>query len=60
MVRLNMLARVTRELPQLEQEHVKVTRLYSLATHFGVMIDPEEMAFYKTLTPSFHHLKVSV
>ena len=58
MERLNLQARVARELPQLEQEFLKVNRLYSLAVSFDVHVDPEEMALYQTLMPSFHSLKV--
>ena len=59
MERLNLQARVTRELPQLEQEFVKVNKLYSLAINFDVYVHPEEMALYQTLMPSFHNLKVN-
>ena len=58
MERLNLQARVSRELPQLEHEFVKVTKLYSLAINFDVHVEPEEMALYQTLMPSFHNLKV--
>lgn len=58
MERLNLQARVARELPQLEQEFVKVKELYSLCISFDVHVEPEEMALYQTLTPSFHGLKV--
>ena len=60
MERLNLQARATRELPQLEQEYVKVNRLYSLAISFDVLVEPEDMALYQTLMPSFHSLKVSI
>lgn len=58
MERLNLQARVVRELPQLEQEFIKVNKLYSLAISFEVHVEPEEMALYQTLMPSFHSLKV--
>ncbi|XP_028393421.1 dynein heavy chain 6, axonemal-like isoform X2 [Dendronephthya gigantea] len=57
MERLNLQARVSRELPQLEQEFLKVNKLYSLAISFDVHVEPEEMALYQTLMPSFHNLK---
>ena len=60
MERLNLQARVARELPQLEQEFNKVNRLYSLAISFDVHVEPEEMALYQTLMPSFHSLKVGM
>lgn len=60
MERLNLQARVVRELPQLEQEFIKVNKLYSLAISFEVHVEPEEMALYQTLMPSFHSLKVCV
>lgn len=58
MERLKMQTRVAKELPQLEQEFLKVTKLYSLAISFNVVIDAEEMALYKTLMPSVQHLRV--
>lgn len=59
MERLNIQARVARELTQLEQDFVKVNQLYSLITKFEVCVVPEEMALYQTLMPSFQNLKVS-
>ena len=58
MERLNLQARVARELPQLEKEFLKVSKLYSLAITFEIHVEPEEMALYQTLMPSFHNLKV--
>ncbi len=58
MERLKTQTRVARELPELERECGKVNKLYSLAIDFDVYVEPEEMALYQTVMPSFHSLKV--
>lgn len=46
------------EIASLEREYVIVTRLYSIARNYDIPIEAEENALYKTLMPSFQHLKV--
>ena len=46
------------EMPALEKEYAIVTKLYTIARDFDVVIPPEELALYQTLAPSFQHLKV--
>ena len=46
------------EMPALEREYAVVIKLYTIAKDFEVPIEPEELALYQTLSPSFQHLKV--
>ena len=55
---LSFLSRMGSELPSLEKEYFVVTRLFTIAKDFDVPIQPEELALYQTLMPSFQHLKV--
>lgn len=55
---LSFLSRMDAELPTLEKEYVVVTRLFTIARDFDVVIEPEDLALYQTLMPSFQHLKV--
>ncbi|XP_071833092.1 dynein axonemal heavy chain 6-like isoform X4 [Apostichopus japonicus] len=54
---LSFLSRMGAELPSLEKEYVVVTRLFTIARDFDVIIEPEDLALYQTLMPSFQHLK---
>ena len=42
----------------LEKEYAVVNKMYTIARDFDVSIDPEDLALYQTLSPSFQHLKV--
>ena len=55
---LGFLGRMGMELPALEREYTVVTRLFTIAKDFNMKIEPEELALYQTLMPSFQHLKV--
>ena len=56
---LAFLSHTASELPKLDQEYAVVTRLFTIARNFNMPIQPEELALYQTLMPSFTHLKVS-
>ena len=55
---LSFLGKMSSEMPALEKEYAIVTKLYTIARDFDVVIPPEELALYQTLAPSFQHLKV--
>lgn len=55
---LSFLGRMSTELPALDKEYNIVNKLFTIANDFSVFIHPEDMALYKTLSPSFQHLKV--
>jgi len=55
---LSILSHINNEMPNLENEFVIVTRLFSISNDFGLKIDPEQYAFFKSLGSTFHHLKV--
>ncbi|XP_063958044.1 dynein axonemal heavy chain 6-like isoform X2 [Lytechinus pictus] len=57
---LSFLSRMGSELPSLEKEYFVVTRLFTIAKDFDVPIEPEELALYQTLMPSFQHLKSTI
>ena len=57
---LSFLGKMSQEMPALEKEYNIVTKLYTIARDFEVSIEPEELALYQTLSPSFQHLKVSI
>ncbi len=57
---LGFLGRIGMELPALEREYTVVTRLFTIAKDFNMTIQPEELALYQTLMPSFQHLKVGI
>lgn len=56
---LSFLGRMSTELPALEKEYNVVNKMFTIAKDYNVMIQPEDMALYQTLSPSFQHLKVS-
>jgi hypothetical protein len=56
---LAILSHINNEMPNLENEFVVVTRLFSISNDFGLKIDPEQYAFFKSLGSTFHHLKVN-
>ncbi len=51
---------MTSEMPALEKEYAIVIKLYTIAKDFEVQIEPEELALYQTLAPSFQQLKVFI
>ena len=55
---LIFLSRMSHEINSLEHEYKIVTRLYTIARNFDMNISDEELALYRTLMPSFQHLKV--
>jgi dynein heavy chain len=57
---LNFLGKMSTELPALEKEFSIVNKMFTIARDYSVAVHPEELALYKTLAPSFQHLKVSV
>ncbi|XP_070577565.1 LOW QUALITY PROTEIN: dynein axonemal heavy chain 6-like [Ptychodera flava] len=54
---LSFLGRMDAELPALEKEFNVVNKLFTISRDFDVPIQPEELAMYQTLMPSFQHLK---
>ncbi|XP_071789676.1 dynein axonemal heavy chain 6-like isoform X2 [Asterias amurensis] len=57
---LAFLSHTASELPKLDQEYTVVTRLFTIARNFNMPIQPEELALYQTLMPSFTHLKTVI
>lgn len=55
---LSFLGKMTSEMPALEKEFAVVTKMYTIAKDFNLEIEPEDHALYRTLAPSFQHLKV--
>ena len=55
---LSFLGKMTSEMSALEKEFEIVIKLYTISKDFEVDIDPEELALYQILAPSFQHLKV--
>ena len=55
---LSFLGRMSTELPALEKEYNVVHKMFTIARDFNVYVHPEDLALYKTLAPSFQHLKV--
>ena len=47
------------DLPTMEKEYGLIAKMYAVADEFDVPLPPEELALYRTLLPSFTHLKVS-
>ena len=43
----------------MEKEFGLIAKMYAVADEFDVPLPPEELALYRTLLPSFSHLKVS-
>ena len=46
------------DLPGMEKEFGLIAKMYAVADEFDVPLPPEELALYRTLLPSFSHLKV--
>lgn len=55
---LSFLAKMITDMPGLEKEFDIVTKLYTICKEFNVETEPEQLALYQTLAPSFQHLKV--
>ncbi len=55
---LSILSRINNELPVLEKEFSVVNRFFTISKDFNLNISPESYAFFKSLNPTFHHLKV--
>lgn len=55
---LSFLGKMTTELPALDKEFLVVTKLFTIADQYNIRIEPEDLALYQTLAPSFQHLKV--
>ena len=56
---LTFLDKMGSEMAALEREFDIVTKMYTICKDFNVDVEPEELALYQTLAPSFQHLKVS-
>ncbi len=56
---LSFLGRMVHDLIALEKEFAIVNKLFTIAKDYNVAIEPEDLALYQTLGPSFQHLKVS-
>ncbi|RUS88168.1 hypothetical protein EGW08_004065, partial [Elysia chlorotica] len=57
---LSFLGRMSTELPALEKEYDVINKMFTIAKDYNIMIMPEDMALYQTLSPSFQHLKSTV
>ncbi|XP_022090728.1 dynein heavy chain 6, axonemal-like isoform X2 [Acanthaster planci] len=57
---LAFLSHTASELSKLDEEYNVVTRLFTIARNFNMPIQPEELALYQTLMPSFTHLKTVI
>ncbi|CAL1542608.1 unnamed protein product, partial [Lymnaea stagnalis] len=57
---LSFLGRMSTELPALEKEYDVVNKMFTIAKTYKVYIQPEDMALYQTLSPSFQHLKSTI
>ncbi|XP_041352994.1 dynein heavy chain 6, axonemal-like isoform X2 [Gigantopelta aegis] len=57
---LSFLGRMSNELPALEKEFLVVNKFFTIAREFQMNIEPEELALYQTLGPSFQHLKTMI
>jgi hypothetical protein len=57
---LATLSRINNELSSLDTEFHLVTRLFAIALDFNLEIDLEQLAFFKSLGSTFHHLKVNI
>ncbi|XP_038073413.1 dynein heavy chain 6, axonemal-like isoform X3 [Patiria miniata] len=57
---LAFLSQTASELSKLDEEYNVVTRLFTIARNFNMPIQPEELALYQTLMPSFTHLKTVI
>ena len=55
---LSFLSKMTSEITALDKEFLIVTKLFTIAKDFSVKIEPEDLALYQTLGPSFQGLKV--
>ncbi|XP_071080158.1 dynein axonemal heavy chain 6-like [Haliotis cracherodii] len=57
---LSFLGRMSNELAALEKEFNIVNKLFTIAKDYYVAIEPEDLALYQTLGPSFQHLKSTI
>lgn len=55
---LTFLDKMASEMAALEREFDIVTKMYTICKDFNVEVEPEQLALYQTLAPSFQHLKV--
>ena len=53
------MAKLVVDLPGMEKEFGVIAKMYAIAGEFDVPLPAEELALYRTLLPSFTHLKVS-
>ena len=57
---LSFMTKLLVELPGMEKEFGLIAKMYAVADEFDVPLPPEELALYRTLLPSFSHLKVVI
>ncbi|XP_070181014.1 dynein axonemal heavy chain 6-like [Littorina saxatilis] len=57
---LSFLGKMSTELPALEKEYNIVNKMFTIARDYNVDQQPEHLALYKTLAPSFQHLKSTI
>ncbi len=55
---LSVLSKINNELPVLEKEFSIINKFFTISKDFNLSISPENYAFFKSLNPTFHHLKV--
>lgn len=55
---LSILSKINNEMPSLEKEFAIVNRFFTISKDFNLNIGDENYAFFKSLAPTFHHLKV--
>ena len=57
---LSFMSKLSVELPGMEKEFGLIAKMYAVADEFDVPLPPEELALYRTLLPSFTHLKATL
>lgn len=57
---LSFLSKMTSEITALDKEFLIVNKLFTIAKDFSVKIEPEDLALYQTLGPSFQGLKNAI
>ncbi|KAL5256854.1 hypothetical protein ACHWQZ_G011949 [Mnemiopsis leidyi] len=57
---LSFMTKLLVDLPAMEKEFGLIAKMYAVADEFDVPLPPEELALYRTLLPSFSHLKATL
>ena len=57
---LSFMSKLIVDLPGMEKEFGPIDKMYAVADEFDVPLPAEELALYRTLLPSFSHLKATL